>query len=362
MSVVRRCAFVFAVLALTDGIASAAWPNNGPPAIAQSIAVSPVDGVVYAGTGDGLFRSADHGTTWSRVGPDMSINKAPLALVVDPANTLFVALYRDAGVFRSVDGGRTLELLTAGLPKACYERPHFAIAPSQPSTIYLARCGLFRSDDAGLSWSPLPFFASVSSLVVDPLDPRRVLAGTDRVWISDDRGESWRAAVFEPSNFVLDLKFDPWNPARVLTDVWGTYEVGRSEDGGENWVRSSSGYFGYAASALAIDPQNPKTVYVTTHGIGALPPELPYVGPIPTGVNLSIDGGVSWRSLDGSPYSADVLAADPTGRWIYAASWGTPGVAVYDARPDRPQVIRPAPRGRAPRPVPRTPGQSVEPQ
>ncbi|MDQ6891714.1 MAG: hypothetical protein M3167_03430 [Acidobacteriota bacterium] len=361
MTVVRRLAALSLVAAFRAAPAIAAWPNYGPPALVDSLAVSPVDGAVYAGTAEGLYRSLAHGRTWSRIGPDLTINHVPETLAVDSANTLFVVLARDGGVFKSSDGGQTLVQLPNGLPRACYERSHVAIAPLQPSTIYLARCGIFRSRDAGASWTQVPFSGAVSVLAVHPRDPRRVLAGTDSVWISDDGGDTWRAAAFERCNIVLDLQFDPSNPARVLSAVWGTYEVARSEDGGESWVRSSDGYFGYGASALAIDPQDPKTTYVTTHGIGAFPPELPYPpGPYPTGVNRSTDGGLSWRSLEGSPSSADLLATDPTGKWIYAASWGAPGVSAYEARPERSPVIRPAPRDRSPRPVERTPVQSAE--
>jgi photosystem II stability/assembly factor-like uncharacterized protein len=336
--------------------AAGQWPDNGPPAVVDSLAVSPVDGVLYAGTRDGLYRSADHGRTWSRTGPALTIDHVPEALGVDNANALYVALARDGGVFKSSDGGQTLQPLSNGLPPACYERSHFTIAPLQPSTIYLARCSVFRSTDAGASWTQVPFSGSVSVLAVHPLDPRRVLAGTDSVWISDDGGDTWRAAAFERCNIVLDLKFDPSYPARVLTAVYGTYEVARSEDGGQSWTRSSDGYFGWGASALAIDPQDPKTMYVTTHGIGGFPTTLPPpLGPQPTGVNRSTDGGLSWRSLEGSPSSADLLVADPTGAWIYSVSWGSLGVSVYEARPGRSTVIRPAPRDRSPRPVERTP-------
>jgi len=279
-----------------------------------------------------------------------------VTVAVDSLKTLYVAF--ESGVFRSTDGGQTLSPMSNGLRQPCYDRAVFAIAPSRPSTIYLARCGLFRSDDSGANWRQLPVFETIFSLAVHPQNPSRILAGTFTISISDDAGETWRPASFEHGDLVLDLVFDPSNPARMVTALWGSYRVGRSEDGGESWSRSSDGYFGYGASAVAFDAAQPGTVYVTTHGIGGLPPELPYFGPYPTGVNRSTDGGLSWQSLEGSPDSTDVLETSTTGE-LYAVSWGTPGIFVFQARPERSPILRPAPRSPSPRPVERPPRSAV---
>ena len=284
----------------------------------------------------------------------------PIAIAVDATNVVYVALSRNGGVFKSVDAGRTLAPRVAGLPSACYDESLFAIAPSRPSTIYLSRCDLFRSVDSGATWKSIaapPAF--VTALAVHPRDPDRILAGTDTVWFSDDAGESWTAAACEPGNVVLSMSFDPATPSKVLATVYGVYEVARSEDGGETWVRSRQGFFGYGASAVLFDPGESSTVYATTHGIGGLPPELPYSGPFPTGVNRSTDGGSTWASLPGAPSAADLLAIDPTGDWVYAGRYSAPGVSVYQAHPDRSTIVRPSPRARPPQVIPRPPARTT---
>jgi photosystem II stability/assembly factor-like uncharacterized protein len=58
---------------------------------------------------------------------------------------------------------------------------------------------LARSDDGGQTWSAqgqgIDGLSSIRTIVVDPRDSGRLLAGTERggVWISEDRGANWRA-------------------------------------------------------------------------------------------------------------------------------------------------------------------------
>jgi photosystem II stability/assembly factor-like uncharacterized protein len=145
---------VAAGLLAASGLAGqGAWTNNGPPVEVTSLAVS-ATGTVFAGGRDGLYRSVDHGETWSRVGPPFPPTSfgAP-ALAVDPnsGNTLYIALERGNGIFKSTDGGQTRTRLSAGLP-ADPEPFRLVVAPSDPSTIYLLGRGIFRSSDAGASW------------------------------------------------------------------------------------------------------------------------------------------------------------------------------------------------------------------
>ena len=346
---------------------SPAWSNEGPPFVVSALAVSPADGVAYAGTQDGLYVSSDRGRSWVRVGPDLPPANTIVALAPDPVRpgVLYLALDRDGGVFKSENYGRSHIRLSVGFPTFCGDT-RIAVAPSDPSTVYLSRCGLSRSRDGGASWTPLRLDRNVYSLAVHPRNPLRILAGTDwgrpiesdvssLIWASDDGGESWRAVAVDPplGNEVLDIAFDHRNPDLVHAACYGVREIGTSRDGGETWEGSREGYAGYGARAIEVDPTTSELLYVTAQN-----PPLPTLPPVfvdLSGIYRSANRGATWSRMPGSR-SADILAIDPSGGLLYAARFGGTGVDVYGLFSERPPIVRPSPAARAPRTVVRPDG------
>lgn len=75
-----------------------------------------------------------------------------------------------------------------------------AIDPQRPKRVYgVAETGrVYRSDDAGQTWSPadqgLPRGATVA-LALDPRHPQRLYTATasGALYLSEDGGQAWRA-------------------------------------------------------------------------------------------------------------------------------------------------------------------------
>ena len=135
-------------------------------------------GVAYAGVSPAaLFRSEDHGDTWSEV---ESLTSHPTrglwqpgfgglclhSMVIDRTSDdrMWVAI-SSVGVFGTEDGGATWSTMNAGV-RADFEPdplpefgqcPHKMLAhPSIPERLYQQNhCGFFRSDDAGQGWLDL---------------------------------------------------------------------------------------------------------------------------------------------------------------------------------------------------------------
>jgi hypothetical protein len=132
----RRQPHTFYMAAVNGGVwkttdAGRTWVpifDDQPTGSIGSIAVAPSDpNVIYAGsgeglhrpdlsTGDGLYKSADAGRTWTRLGL-YDAQQIP-RIDVDPANPnrAFVAVLghpygpnEERGIFRSLDGGRTFK-------------------------------------------------------------------------------------------------------------------------------------------------------------------------------------------------------------------------------------------------------------
>ena len=118
------------------------------------------------------------------------------------------------GVYRSDNGGDSWESIAEGLPSdfgfAMVSHPH------RPGVIYNFpltadgkryapdfRCRVYRSEDAGGTWSALsdglpdePFYPTVlrDAMCADDADSAGVYFGTrsGEVWASADEGDSWR--------------------------------------------------------------------------------------------------------------------------------------------------------------------------
>lgn len=126
------------------------------PGAAASLAVDAADGSLLKAH-RGLFRSADHGRTWSAL---------PMPAVLHPDRIDQVAtstaapasLYAagiGAGVIRSDDRGRTWRAIHTGLPNL--EVAAFAVHSFRPDTIYawFAGRGVFRTEDGGGRWQKM---------------------------------------------------------------------------------------------------------------------------------------------------------------------------------------------------------------
>lgn len=136
---------------------------------------------------------------------------------------------------------------------------------------------------------------------------------------STDHGRNWSIYVFKNSAGLTGgltcLAVDPHNP-RILYagNVFGIY---KSTDQGLTWTWTTSRLPGYlGASAIAIDPANPKHVYFCINA---------------QGVYKSMDAGASWTLTDSTnlrgPLWAQAIAIDPVNSsTIYV---GTSGNGVF---------------------------------
>jgi len=141
--------------------------------------VSPAN--VYAfGWGAGqLWKSADRGLSWTRIGNSQG---GISALVVDPHASATLFAVAAGAVEKSADGGATWSVVYLPPDPVHAGVSALAIAPTAPSTVYAAvpELGVVRSTDGGATWDLLPAAGLgpfVQQLLVDTLDPHRLIAG-----------------------------------------------------------------------------------------------------------------------------------------------------------------------------------------
>jgi photosystem II stability/assembly factor-like uncharacterized protein len=184
--------------------------------------------IMYAlSNGAGLFRSRDHGATWS-----LAYNRGQLDLAVSPAAPDRIYMQGAWAFQRSDDQGDTWVTLQppySDVPTHYTPLPH----PTEPDTVYAAatsnivdaQLGVIKSTDAGQTWIELTDGLTdtrVTALAFHPTNPLTMYAGTanGNVFISRDGGEHW-AWASHPVESVRTLVVEPWDDYSVWVDCPG---------------------------------------------------------------------------------------------------------------------------------------------
>jgi photosystem II stability/assembly factor-like uncharacterized protein len=183
-----------------------------------------------------------------------------------------------------------------------------AADPNSPKTFIAGtRNGLlFRTTDAGDSWTEIGFPAQMSAmlntLVVDPQTRGVYMAGMSSslpqysgILRSTDGGETWQQLPELRGHQVFAIAF---KRANALLAAAGTESgVYLSEDGGATWApASTSDEQPQPAVSVAFDPRDSATVYAGT-------PHLPW---------KTRDAGASWHSIHvGMLDDSDVFSIQP---------------------------------------------------
>jgi photosystem II stability/assembly factor-like uncharacterized protein len=311
--------------------------------------------VVWAGTGetnprndvtwgDGVYKSADGGKTWTNLG--LAATKYIASVVIDPrdSNTVLVGALGDAfadsserGVYRTTDGGKTWA-------KTLYAGPRSGVSelvadPKNPAVLYAGIWqfqrkpwtfesggpddGIWKSTDGGKSWNRLSGHGLPEGitgrigLAVAPSKPNRVYALIESksdgiLWRSDDAGASWKLMT---KNTLVDQRFFYFSHVRVdphdADHVYGvSEELSESKDGGATFKPIARG------------------VHVDYHDMWIAPDDsLRAIVGEDGGYAITLDGGAAWafsRNLpigqiyhvgydDRTPYSVCVGLQDNNG-------------------------------------------------
>ncbi|MGB0909910.1 MAG: WD40/YVTN/BNR-like repeat-containing protein [Nitrospirales bacterium] len=122
----------------------------------NSLAIDPSQtNIVYAGTTQGLFKSTNRGNNWTKFGTALGESYVS-AIQLDPSNTQIIYLATSEGVKKSTDGGKQWKLKSEGLEATSIRS--IQLHPQDVNTLYIGTNGggLYRSIDAGNTWSHLP--------------------------------------------------------------------------------------------------------------------------------------------------------------------------------------------------------------
>lgn len=164
---------------------------------------------IWVGTAtSGVIVSHDDGKTWARAGG--AADGIPISsIAVDPKNPNNVYVGTSQTFYLSRDGGKTWSRRGGNLPLGNYTS--ILINPNDSNDIYISSAleidgGIYHSEDAGMKWKrvdskdmKLPS-RRVWTMAFDPLDPKRIYAGTHSsgVYRIERRPETASTETAEP--------------------------------------------------------------------------------------------------------------------------------------------------------------------
>ena len=388
MKTVPIATFVSAVvLSALAGAAPAqenVWTSHGPTGAGVVNDVAVGDGVAFAATPTGVFRSRDGGATWIQ---STLAGESIQQVVARPGATVVLAVASPT-LYSSRDDGETWAPVP-GVPSQAA-----AIDPGQPSTLYSGGSqGIWKSTDSGASWQWLstaptgdfgPSFAFDSHAIYflgwneltsshpelqqsrdggeswvnvsTPIpSPTAVAAGvaSGLVYIggsgsfcrSADSATTWTCSSFPSTEAPFLIREVPgddsgaaprvfaisdagafassdgttWVRVTAELDPSGTVEtfasdasgslvlagtnigIFRSTDRGDTWTPASAGLRSSAINALAVDPQDPSSVWAIGSGFDGNH----------SGLFRSADAGLTWSLGSGPKGSFGTLVIDP---------------------------------------------------
>jgi hypothetical protein len=167
--------------------------STGPGLRSYTLAVHGLASVLLSTNGSAVYASTDRGATWVKRDSGLSqVSVSSLAFFSGTASLsggISVAAAGPAGVFISIDAGRSWSPSNGGLP------PVVAASVVSVDSILLlgtADHGVFRSADAALSWAPSTTGLTETNISALAAVSGQVFAASgDRVYQSTDNGFSW---------------------------------------------------------------------------------------------------------------------------------------------------------------------------
>lgn len=261
-------------------------------AAVYSLAIDPINAnVAYTGSFGGLAKTTDGGATW-RYLSDSWNSQSISAIAINPSasNDVYVGTGREGagyasyqvGIYRSLDGGSTW---SSPLGETQFEGTSIRTiaidrkaSDSKSATLYIANgcdhgCGLWRSNDSGITWSQLYHAEDgVYDVAVDVTTRPSTLylTGKNGTFKSSDSGQSWtlihsvlrdsrnRLSVVNSTLYLLEPRDANHNLYKSIDRGATWIQIPTNCPAGADSCADPNGNIGFFV--FAVDPVNPQNI------------------------------------------------------------------------------------------------------
>jgi photosystem II stability/assembly factor-like uncharacterized protein len=283
------------------------FDNEGTGSVG-AIAIAPTDAnLVWVGTGeannrqssswgDGVYKSADGGRTWTHMG--LRESRAIARIIVDPVDfgVVYVAspgnlwgAGGERGVYKTTDGGVTwTRVLHVDDDTGATD---LVIDPMNNKTLYAATyqrrraqwgmngggpgSGIWKSTDAGKTWTKIETGLPAGAkgrigLAIYRANPNILYATVDApgesgVYRTDDAGANWRklSDTNPRPMYFSQIRIDPQTDSRIY--VLGV-SLHVSDDGGRTFRADGAERIHVDHHAMWINPRDPRHIIIGNDG------------------------------------------------------------------------------------------------
>ena len=312
-----------------------------------------IEGQGFGGTGGGLFKSTDGGTSWKQLSDGLPpVIQANIAIAPSNPRTVYVTVAGVAGnnsvtgtvgLYKSVDAGEHWALASTGAtvvdprPLARIgggDLPTIAVDPTNENVVYSASTVMWRTEDGGRSWAAVrgaPGGDDYQRVWVNPVNPDILLVVADQgAVISANRGLSWSNWYTQGTAAMYHVSVDNSFPYKVCggqQDSGSACVDNRSMDGEitfHDWHPVNVQEYGIPAP----DPRDPDLVYGSARSTVSLynrkTGQTRNVGPSPEQRGTDFGRNVRTMPLAWSPVESGVLYYTSNVVWKstdHAHSW-----------------------------------------
>ena len=235
----------------------------------------PWENAAWDGTGGGIYKSTDGGTTWQQLAGGLPKDIIQAYVTIAPSNPkrLFatVAIKNAVEFYRSDDAGATWSTVTTdSRPKTRIGGGDLCIArfdPADPDIIYVVSIVTWRSMDGGKTWTGIrgaPGGDDYQNVWINPENPSIIALASDQsAIISVNGGQTWSSWYNQPTAQLYHVNADNAFPYRLCS---GQQESGsvciasRGNDGAitfRDWHPVDAEEYGY----VVPDPLDPDTIF-----------------------------------------------------------------------------------------------------
>lgn len=237
---------------------------------------------------------------WRLMGPDNRSGRCTEVAGITGDHTIMYAAFATGGFWKTEDDGKTWKPLFD--KQATQSIGSFALAPSNPDTIYLGTgeanifraslpgTGMYRSANAGKSFTHIGLenTGTIARVVIHPTKPNIVYVAAggnewtynpDRgVYQTTDGGKTWKKILYQDEKTgCIDLLMDPSNPKILYASMWNRVRkrwsdpvpedgdhIYKTIDGGKTWKIIDKGLPDTKLTGrigIAISRSNPNVLY-----------------------------------------------------------------------------------------------------
>ena len=228
--------------------------------------------VVSGGPGSAIWKSTDGGDSWKKLSEGLPADMGKVGISVSKANPnrVFAIVETEkakSGLYRSDDAGKTWSLFSNN-QDICSRSWYYMEVLADPvneNIVYVMNAPLMRSIDGGKTFSSVRVqHGDTHDLWINPSSPSNFILGDDGgAEISFNSGRTWSSIMNQPTAQFYRVNVDNTFPYKVYGGQQDNSSVIMASRNNMPGLTERDWTFGAGCESayLAFDPENPTLVY-----------------------------------------------------------------------------------------------------